>query len=155
MDLVVTQLHSIAKLPKGGIREVILGMQALLQDSTSEVPLDYFPVRHEFSPGTYAREMTIPEGTVIIGRIHKHAHLNIISAGECTVLTEFGVQHLTAPCMFTSEPGTKRVVVAHSTVVWTTVHATNLTDVDEIIREFTTDTYTDIEVFADYERVLP
>ena len=156
MELVEVHLRSLAELPRECIRGAILDMQAaLLQSPEATTDLSYFPVRHVFAPGTYAREMTIPEGQVIFGMIHRHAHLNIISAGRCTVLTEFGIEHLEAPCTFVSLPGTKRVVFAVDNVVWTTVYATDSTDVDAIVKEFTTDTYSDIELVGDFTRITP
>lgn len=94
--------------------------------------VDNCPVRHIFAPGAYAREMTIPAGTVIIGKIHKHAHLNIISKGRGRVVTEFGPMEIEAPHTFVSEPGTKRVVHALEEMVWTTVHITDETDLAKI-----------------------
>jgi quercetin dioxygenase-like cupin family protein len=95
------------------------------------------PVTHHFAPGQYARQMDIPAGTVIIGKIHKHAHVNVISKGTGYVATEFGKQAYAAPMTFISEPGTKRAVYAETDTVWTTVHVTNETDLvkieDEII----------------------
>jgi hypothetical protein len=38
----------------------------------------------------YAREILLPAETFIVGKIHKHAHLNIVTRGRCTVVTEFG-----------------------------------------------------------------
>lgn len=90
------------------------------------------PVRHIFAPGAYAREITLPKGSVVIGKIHRHAHLNIISAGKVRVLTETGALELTAPYTFVSEVGTKRVVQALEETIWTTVHVTNETDLEKI-----------------------
>jgi hypothetical protein len=90
------------------------------------------PVRHLFAPGAYAREMSIPKGTVIIGKIHRHAHLNFISAGKVRVLTEHGPVEMTAPHSFVSEVGTKRIVHALEDTIWTTVHVTDETDLEKI-----------------------
>lgn len=94
------------------------------------------PVRHFFSPGVYAREVTIPPGTVLTGKIHKHAHLNIISKGDITVLTEDGLRRITAPFTMISVAGTKRVGFAHEETVWTTIHATEETDLAKIEAQF-------------------
>lgn len=99
------------------------------------------PVRHIFAPGLYAREMTIPEGIVIVGKIHKHAHVNTLSKGRCSVMTEFGPMELVAPCSFVSQPGTKRVVIAHEETVWTTYHPTDETDVEKIEEQIIAPSY--------------
>ena len=90
--------------------------------------------RHYFADGLYAREITIPKGTLLTGKIHHFQHLNIISQGEITVLTEQGPKRVKAPCTLVSPPGTKRLGYAHEETVWTTVHANpeNLRDTDQL-----------------------
>jgi hypothetical protein len=79
--------------------------------------------RHWFAPGIYARELLIPAGTCLTGKIHRGAHLNIISAGRISVLTEHGIRTLEAPCTLVSDAGIKRVGFAHTDTVWTCIHA--------------------------------
>lgn len=86
------------------------------------------PVRHYFSPGVYAREITIPKGATVTGKIHKFAQLNILSKGDISVLTEDGIKRVQAPFTVVSPPGTKRIAYAHEECVWTTIHATDETD---------------------------
>ena len=84
---------------------------------------------HRFADGLYAREITIPSGTFLTGKIHRTRHLNIISAGEISVWTEGEpVRRIRAPFSFVAEPGTRRVGYAHEETVWTTIHATAETD---------------------------
>lgn len=91
-----------------------------------------FPLEHTFTEGAYARQMTIPRGSVIVGKIHRHAHLNFVMRGKCSVFTEKGVKEIVAPAMFVSTPGTKRVVFAQEETVWVTVHVTEETDLEKI-----------------------
>lgn len=102
------------------------------------------PVRHIFAPGLYAREMFIPKGTVIVGKIHKHAHVNTISKGKCSVMTEFGPREIEAPHTFVSDVGTKRVVVALEDVVWTTYHPSHETDLEKLEDEIIAKSYDEI-----------
>ena len=90
---------------------------------------------HYFAEGLYAREITIPQGVLLTGKVHKSEHLNILSKGTITVWTEDGMKTLTAPATLVSRPGTKRVGWAHTEVVWTTVHATDKQDLLEIEAE--------------------
>ena len=90
------------------------------------------PVSHHFTPlsdkygcAVYGREIFLKAGTMVIGKLHRHAHLNVISAGAVLVNTEFGAKKYSAPCTFISEPGLKRAVVAIADTVWTTVHLTD------------------------------
>lgn len=90
--------------------------------------------RHYFAKGLYAREITIPRGTLLTGKIHTTQHINIISQGDISVLTEHGPKRVKAPCTLISPPGTKRAGYAHEDTVWTTIHANpnDLTDPDEL-----------------------
>jgi hypothetical protein len=92
--------------------------------------------------------MRIPAGTVIVGKIHKHAHLNILSQGTVCVMTETeGDRQLTGPLTMVSPPGTKRAVYAITDAVWTTIHLTNSTDLEEIEAEVIAPTFEDYEQF--------
>jgi hypothetical protein len=109
---------------------------AIEDNIRNELPPVECPVTHHFAPGIYAREMLIPKGTVLTGHVHKYTNLNIMSAGELSVLTEEGVKRVKAPFTIVSPPGTKRVAYAHEDTVWTTIHPTDETDVDKIEQHF-------------------
>ena len=82
---------------------------------------------HYFANGLYAREVLIPAGCLLTGKIHKSEHLNIVSAGRIVVWTEDGMAEISAPYTMVSRPGTKRVGMALEDTVWTTIHATEIT----------------------------
>lgn len=128
------------------VRGKIDRLESMMKQSEGQVELG--PV-HYFAKGLYAREIRIPKGTLLTGKIHKHEHLNIISQGEISVLTENGPQRIKAPCTIISQPGTKRVGYAHEDTVWTTIHATDETEVEKIDNALVVDTY------EQYEALLP
>lgn len=81
------------------------------------------PLKHSFAPSMYVREIFIPKGTVIVGKIHKHEHPNFLMKGKVVVVTEGGgEQHLKAPMSMISPAGTKRFILAKTDTVWITVH---------------------------------
>ena len=107
------------------------GLNKMIEDGVIESTLEDCIVKHYFSPKdenygccTYAREMFIPKGTLIIGKIHRHQHLNIISKGKVVVYTEFGEKHIEGPITFVYEIGLKRSVYAVEDTLWTTIHLT-------------------------------
>lgn len=100
------------------------------------MPQVELPVRHIFSPGVYARQLTIFAGHVLTGAVHKYEQLNILSAGTMRLLTDEGFVDVSAPFTVVSPPGTKRIALAITECVWTTVLATPLRDVAEIEKEF-------------------
>jgi hypothetical protein len=103
-----------------------------MQDAMSQQPQIDCHVDHVFAPGLYARQIQMPAGALVVGKIHKHAHVNTISRGRCIVATEFGYEELTAPHTFVSKPGTKRAVYVLEDTVWTTYHPTEETDLGKI-----------------------
>lgn len=113
---------------------------AVLESQIEKLPQAECPVRHLFAPGIYAREMTIPAGVVLTGAVHRTEHLNIVSKGRITVSTDDGMEEVCAPFTFVSKPGTKRVGYAHEETVWTTIHATTTTDLDQLVEELTEST---------------
>lgn len=127
-------------------REGILFMESALSASPiSEGWEKHFPLKHQFADNVYAREMTIPADSIIIGKIHRFGHLNVISRGHVSVLTEFGVEELRGPCTFISKPGTKRVVYAHEETVWTTFHGTKHTDPDKVEADIICKTFAEFD----------
>lgn len=116
-------------------------------DGMTEHHID-LPLNHYFAPGSYAREIFIPAGSVVVGKIHKHGHLNIISRGHGIVATEFGRVTYDArerPYTFVSEPGTKRAVHAQSDTIWTTFHVTEQTSPEAVEEEIIAKSYDDLD----------
>lgn len=101
------------------------------------MPQVELPVKHYFSPGVYARELTIPAGVCLTGAVHRYEQLNILSQGTMKVLLEDGtIQEVSAPFTVVSPPGTKRIAVALTDCVWTTILGTDETDVEIIEKHF-------------------
>lgn len=106
------------------------------------------PLTHTFAPGSYARTIVLPKGALVVGKIHKHAHLNIVSKGRVTVVTEFGRMDIEGPHVFTSYPGTKRALYVHEECVWTTIHLTDKTDLAEIERDIIARDFVELDQFV-------
>lgn len=90
---------------------------------------------HHFADGLYGREILIPAGTVLTGKIHRGEHLNFLMKGDITVWTDDGMKRLKAPAIIKSSPGTKRVGYAHEDTIWVTVHASRETDLEKLEAE--------------------
>lgn len=115
------------------------------EDIIKSVPQVELEVHHHFSPGVYAREMFIPAGTVLTGKIHKTEHLCIVSAGEMEIADENGVQRVCAPATFMSKPGAKRLGVAMADTVFITVHGTYETDIKTLEESLVATSYDEYE----------
>lgn len=103
------------------------------------------PVTHRFSPGCYLREIFMPKGTRIIGKIHATEHFNILLTGKVTVITAEGSEDITAPYTFISKAGVQKVVVIHEDCIWQTVHVTESTDLEEIEKQVIATDYDSLE----------
>lgn len=103
-----------------------------LESEMAKLPQADFPVTHHFSDGIYAREIFIPKGSLLTGKMHATDHLNIISRGDISVLTENGIQRIKAPATIMARAGMKRIGYAHEDTVWTTIHGTHETDLDRL-----------------------
>jgi hypothetical protein len=120
------------------------------------VPED-FPVKHMFSEGMYVRELTVPAGVVVIGKIHKHEHPAFLLKGEAIVATENGgIKELKGPCSFVSPPGVKRAVYARTELIWTTVHLNkdNKKDLEKIEEENIAINYEEFDKFIANQKQL-
>jgi hypothetical protein len=93
-----------------------------LQDSVGPETINQ-QVNHHFANGMYVREMFIPAGQVIVSKIHRDETVNTIAFGAISVISaESGFVTHEAPSVFVSTPMTKRIVMAHTDVIWVTVH---------------------------------
>lgn len=91
---------------------------------------------HHFADGIYGRELFIPAGTVLTGKIHRHSTLNLLIQGDITVTTPEGMKRIQAPAVFVSAPGAKKAGYAHTDTIWVNVHPTKITDLAAIEAKF-------------------
>ena len=102
----------------------------------AQMPQVELPVNHYFSLGIYARELHIPKGVTLTGKIHKFEQLNILAKGKMKVLVGNIIKEVEAPFVVVSPPGTKRIATTLEDCVWITVHGTHETDLELIEKEF-------------------
>ncbi len=144
--LVQTETKSPAEM-----RDNIMALEAAML----QMPQIEIKVTHHFAPGIYMREIFIPKGATITGKIHKTEHLNILSQGKLQVMTEDGIKTLTASTVIKSCPGIKRVGYAHEDTVWITVHHNldDSRDVDLIEERLIAKNFSEIEGFTELKQI--
>lgn len=123
-------------------RETLLAFEGAMREHGTPIEIE---TRHHFAKGLYAREIVIPSGAMISGKIHKTEHLNIVAAGKVHIVTEDFNKVIEAPATLVAFPGVKKILRAYENTVFITVHATDITDIETIEREFVTDSYLEIE----------
>lgn len=141
-------LSEINQIP-GSLRDKINH----LEKKMFKFPQIEIKTTHHFAHGLYAREIFIPKGVVLTGQIHKCEHLNIISKGDISVLTEDGVKRITGHFTMASRPGTKRVGYTHEDTIWTTIHAAPVGehDIKKLEALFVTDSFDGIPELTEKE----
>ncbi len=127
----------------------------LIEHEILKMPQLYISVKHYFSLGVYAREIYIPADAIIVGKLHKHQNLNILTKGVIEVLVNDQIQLLTAPAVVVSPPGTKRIARAITDCIWITVHGTHETDVNKIEDYFIAKDETEYLEFQNKQLKLP
>lgn len=131
-------------------RERIENVQDILEHSQDSLigDNDLCPVKHIFSEGIYTREIFIPAGTMLVGKIHKHSHPNFLVSGTVRLITEFdGFEEITGPRFMISKAGTKRGLYAVTDLVWITVHhnPTNTQKLDELEKHVIAKTFEEFD----------
>jgi len=87
----------------------------------SGLPILDMEPNHYFAHGTYTRELFIPKGTVIAGKIHKNDCIAIIVYGHVKVTTDKGDYDIKGPKVLVTGSGSKGVYALEDTL-WVTVH---------------------------------
>ncbi len=95
---------------------------------------------HHFAPGLYARSLFMPAGSTVVGKIHRHAHIYVVS-GHCWIYNEIDEHEVKGFEVRTAVPGEKRFwhVLADTFIVG--FHPTTETDLEKIENDVIAKTY--------------
>ena len=141
----------VTKMSKKEIQDYISDLEQVASLSNPKTMPIEVPIKHYFSKDVYAREMSVPKGAIIIGKIHKYQNMNFLLKGEVSIISIDGLMRVKAPFSFVASPGAKRVFYAHEDSVWTVVHGTDEKDVDKIEEKFIAKTYDEVPQIAEKE----
>ena len=138
------------------LRKKIFSLEKALKNNTDPNYKTYIgdneacPVKHTFSDGIYVREMFVPKGMMLVGKIIKQTHHIFLMSGRIAIITEDGEKIMEGPCSIVAKGGTKRVGYALTDVVWINVHpnTTDTKDLDKLEKEVIAEDY------DEYDRYL-
>lgn len=102
-----------------------------IEAALSNLPQPDFGLVNRFADGLYARQVTMRRGYFLTSKIHLKEHFAFVLTGDISVWTDEHYERIKAPQVLVTQPGTKRVLLAHEDTVWITVHATNARTVAE------------------------
>jgi hypothetical protein len=106
---------------------------------------DPFPLTHTFVNGLYIRYLICPARALSTTQIHKQEHIFFILKGDCSILTEQGIQKVTAPYMGVTKRGTKRIIWSHNEVHWVTVHPLKKMSIEKAEKKIFAEDWEEIE----------
>ncbi len=126
--------------------------EAIMAQPDSVVDL---PTKHYFAHGTYTRELFLPKGTVLTGKIHRYSCINIITKGKILAITDEGEYEIAAPHVFISGAGVKKAGYALEDTIWINVHPwTGEESLDLIEQEIIIPSYEALEMELEAEKKL-
>lgn len=100
-----------------------------MQDLIGQAPAVPMPVQDHFAPHIYVREIFMPAGTFVVGKMHKTEHFNIITQGIVRLIhDDDSITEVSAGDVFTSKLGVKKVLYIVEDTRWLTVHPTDSVD---------------------------
>lgn len=136
-EIIPPENKELLKLVLGSTKKqsYITAVQGVQQQIEQRGDLIDVPVQHHFAPGVYMRQMDAKGGTLVVSKMHRTEHMNILLKGSLTIATENGIEFMTAPCTLKSMPGTKRIGYFHEDSSWITVHPTLKTNLEEIEKQ--------------------
>lgn len=134
------ELNTVYPVPED-TQQQIKELHSELESRDDSIHFEDEGVTHHVSGGMYAREMFIPKGMLIIGKIYKQDHICVISEGVIDVIDNRGRRRIEAPYTFTEKGGIQRVVLSLEDTVWTTINITDLQDPKEIMDNITSTNY--------------
>lgn len=112
-------------------REPTLAQIRAFQDLVASCPQIEPDVEHYFSPGQYTRVCKVKAGTTGVGKMHRHQHPTFLMSGTARINTDRGMETITGPHVWISQPNAKRALVAITDCVFATVHL-NPTDTRDL-----------------------
>ena len=94
----------------------------MLETLIREYPQVEIPTNHSYAGGIYEREIFVPAGALITGKIHLHEHLAKLVSGTMSILSDSIAGTWTGPVTFCCRPGEKRLGFARTDCVFSTYH---------------------------------
>lgn len=106
------------------------------------------PVKHYFHGFTYMRELFIPAGVMLVGRIHLFDHLEILVSGDITLSTDADApQRLTGYTVRNGYAGKQRAIYAHEDSIFMTVHSAEEQEPEAMYDYLTCGSYAEFDQF--------
>lgn len=128
---IIAEKYNQNLLTLSNIQKIELAEYYLLNYAGGSTELDW-PLTHIVCNNVYIRQITLPKGALLTGKVHNYDHTSIISKGDVSVLTNEGMTRIKASSTWSSKAGTKRLIYVHEETIWATIHKTKYTKIADI-----------------------
>lgn len=104
------------------------------------------PLQHFFTPDLYGRLIYMAAGTELTSKVHTTEHISIVLQGDFLMYSEDGTaKRIRGPCMFVTQPGTKRALRILEDTYFATVHHVHVSTPEEALAAVAVDTFTEYD----------
>jgi hypothetical protein len=111
---------------------LIQKQMGVLCNTAKDLPPVQCEEKHHFGPNIYIKEVTMPAGSLIIGKHHRMEHLCNMISGRMIVLDADGNRaEFIAPMTFMAKPG-RKIAYIIETVVFQNIYSTPETDIQKL-----------------------
>lgn len=107
-----------------------------------------YSLKEYYSGGMYCRQITIPAGALITGRVYKFDHVEIMLSGDITIISADGSETFyTGNNVIEAKAGKRQAGFAHSETTWLTINPVP----EEILPENRLD-YTSVLTYEEFNQ---
>lgn len=112
-----------------------------LANHLREMDNDTTSIVEYFASDAYVREMVIPAGTCVIGRVHKADCINILLEGEIVIVDNEGNRkEMKAPQVFIAKAGHQKAGFAIKDTRWLNCFSCKEEQLADVVNHFTVET---------------
>jgi len=162
VDIVNYDFHNIIKNYIPGLdyyqytnKQKIEIMEWIMLETMENIAAE-LPVRQIVFGGMYHRELSVPGGTVLTGKLHPLPHIFTLVKGKLIILKDDGIILVEAPFSFTVEADTKKIGYAVTDCICTTVNTTEKTTIEDAEAESLVDSNLEwvADLYKEHTRVI-
>lgn len=107
-----------------------------------------YSLKEYYSGGMYCRQITIPAGALITGRVYKFDHVEIMLSGDITIISDDGSETFyTGNNVIEAKAGKRQAGFSHSETTWLTINSVP----EEILPENRLD-YTSVLTYEEFNQ---
>ena len=140
-----TNIENLAGLSPVEFSEALIPIREYLEsfdpDKELATMMTVDNITHHKAGDTYVREMLIPEGMLLLGRVHKRPLVNILSKGRTVIIDSNGKHTYVAPCTWVSQAGTQRLMFCPEETILNTAHVSKAECAEDFWDDLTVDNY--------------